>query len=161
MTSDIITLIAIGFGLGESPMLAGTVGALPGLILAWLILRQSRRVQLWSTVVLLVMAIPICHVASNTLGGRDDSRIVADEFMAFPAALVGQTVARSPLVLAGVFATSRIFDGLKPPPAAEVETVAGGLGILLDDLVANIYVWLLLACSYFAYGRWRRRKCKD
>lgn len=155
---DIITGFATAFGLGNSPVLPGTVGALPGLGLAWLVVRRSRRVQLWSAAILIVVAVPVCEVASNTLGGKDDSRIVADEFMVFPAAVAGQTIARQPLVLAGVFLASRVLDGAKPPPAARVESEAGGLGIVLDDLVVNAYIWLLLAGSYAAYRRWRHFK---
>lgn len=156
--NDIITWLAMGFGLGESPVLPGTVGALPGLIVAWLILRRSRGSQLWYTAVLTLIAIPICDVASNTLGGKDDNRIVADEFMLFPIAVVAQTATRQPWVLAGVFLTSRGFDGLKPLPAAQAESYDGGLGIVLDDMVANIYTWILLAVCFRVYRRWRHIK---
>ncbi len=144
---SIITAFATGFGLGYSPWLPGTIGALPGLLLAWVILRQSRRRQVLSVLFLIVLAVPVCHITSNTLGGKDDSRIVADEFLLFPAAVALQSAARHPAVLLGTFAVSRVMDGLKPPPAAQAEGFAGGLGIVLDDLIANIYLWLLLAAG--------------
>lgn len=152
----IITAFATGFGLGLSPWLPGTVGALPGLLLAWVIVRQSRRRQILSVVFLILLAVPVCHIASNTLGGKDDARIVADEFLLFPAAVVLQPAARHPAVLLGTFAVSRVMDGLKPPPAAQAEGFAGGVGIVLDDLIANIYVWLLLAAGVAIYRRVRQ-----
>ncbi|GHC31869.1 phosphatidylglycerophosphatase A family protein [Aidingimonas halophila] len=153
--TDFITALATGFGLGQSPILPGTVGALPGLLLAWWVLRHSRRLHYLIAGSLLVIAVPICHIASDTLGGKDDSRIVADEFMAFPAAVAGQLATRHPAVMGGTFALSRIADGIKPPPAAQLEHVAGGLGIVLDDLVANLYVWLIIAVGL---ALWRRGK---
>src|SRR5687768_1716276 len=131
--SDFITWVATGFGLGQFPLFPGTFGALPGIVLAWLILRQSQRVQLFTAAGLIVLAVPLCDIASHTLGGKDDSRIVADEFLTFPAAVAGQAIARQPLVLIGAFFASRVLDGLKPPPAAQMESIAGGLGIVLDD----------------------------
>ena len=72
--------------------------------------------------------------------------------------MVGQAIARQPLVLAGAFLVSRVLDGLKPPPAAQSEGIPGGLGIVLDDVIANLYTWLLLTGGYAAYRRWRRIK---
>lgn len=156
--NDVITWFATGFGLGQSPVIPGTVGALPGIALAWLMLRRSRRVQLFIAAGLILLAVPLCHIASYNLGGEDDPRIVADEFLTFPAAVAGLAVARQPLVLAGTFLTSRVLDGLKPPLAAQAENVPGGLGIVLDDVVANLYCWLLLGGIFAAYRCWRRIK---
>ncbi|WP_097067387.1 phosphatidylglycerophosphatase A family protein [Nitrosovibrio sp. Nv4] len=151
--SDFITGLATGFGLGQLPLFPGTFGALPGIVLAWLILRQSRRVQLFMSAGLIILAVSLC--ASHTMGGKDDSRIVADEFLTFPAAVAGQAIARHPPMLIGAFFTSRVLDGLKPPPTAQMESVAGGLGIVLDDVATNLYTWLLLTATYAIYRRLR------
>lgn len=153
---EFITWFATGFGLGYSPILPGTAGALPGLLLVWFVTRQSRRTQWVLTIILMVVAVPICDIASDALGGKDNPKIVADEFMTLPAAVIGQSIARQPLVLGGVFVVSRVFDGLKPAPVRQAEAIDGGLGIVLDDLAANIYVWLLLFISYRCYRRFRR-----
>lgn len=150
-----ITEFAMAFGLGQMPWLPGTLGALPGLLLAWLMLRYRRRVQVLIAVALVILAVPVCHIASERLGGKDNSQIVADEYLVFPLAVVGQTIARKPLVLAGTFAVSRVMDGIKPPPARQLEGAAGAVGIVADDLIANLYVWLLLAGGY---GFYRHRK---
>lgn len=156
--SDLITWFAMGFGLGQSPVLPGTVGALPGILLAWLMLRRSRRVQLFMTAGLILLAVPLCDIASHSLGGKDNPQIVADEFLTFPVAVAGQAIARKPFVLAGAFLVSRVLDGIKPPPAAQSENIPGGLGIVLDDAIANLYTWLLLLGSYAFYRRWRHSK---
>lgn len=145
---------ATGFGLGLAPLASGTAGSLLGLPLAWWLLGRSRRVQLTVTALLLLVAVPICHLASDTLGGKDDGRIVADEYLAFPVAVLGQAAARQPLVMAGAFVAYRVLDATKPTPAVHLEGVAGGVGIVLDDTVAALYAWLLLAA---ALALWRRR----
>ncbi|MGM0769164.1 MAG: phosphatidylglycerophosphatase A family protein [Pseudomonadota bacterium] len=149
-----ITAFATGFGLGNAPWLPGTAGALPGLFIAWILAHQRQWVQISAVLALVAVAIPVCDIASSTLGGKDDSRIIADEFLLFPAAVVAHRIVRNPLVLLGAFAASRALDGLKPPPAAQLEGTAGGVGIVLDDLVANLYLWLILA-AIVAFIRYR------
>lgn len=156
--SEGITWFAMGFGLGESPVLPGTVGAMPGVLLAWLILRWPWWIQLFAAVCLIILAVPVCDIASRTLEDMDDKRIVADEFLGFPVAVTGHAIASKPLVLGAAFLISRILDGLKPPPAAQAESIPGGLGIVLDDLAANLYTWLLLAGITWIYHRWERTK---
>ncbi|GAA0624204.1 phosphatidylglycerophosphatase A [Halomonas beimenensis] len=145
---------ATGLGLGLSPLASGTFGSLLALPLAWWLLGRSRRLQLGLVAVLLVAAMPLCQLASDTLGGKDDGRIVADEIVAFPVAVLGQAAARQPLAMAGAFVAYRVLDATKPPPVAQVEAVAGGVGIVLDDLVAALYAWLLVAGGL---ALWRRR----
>ncbi|MDT8894389.1 phosphatidylglycerophosphatase A [Halomonas sp. I1] len=145
---------ATGFGLGWVPWASGTFGSLLAVPLAWWLSGRSRRVQLGLTVALLITAMPLCHLASDTLGGKDDGRIVLDEIAAFPVSVLGQVSARQPLVMAGTFVAYRALDIAKPPPAAGLESVSGGVGIVLDDLVAACYAWLLV---FGGLMLWRRR----
>lgn len=146
---------ATGFGLGLAPLASGTVGSLLGVPLAWWLLGRSRRRQLGLAAILLVAAMPLCQLASDTLGGKDDGRIVADEIVALPLAVLGQAAARQPLAMAGAFVAYRVLDATKPPPVAQVEAVAGGVGIVLDDLVAALYAWLALGGIRLGWRRWR------
>ncbi|MDR5867417.1 phosphatidylglycerophosphatase A family protein [Halomonas koreensis] len=146
---------ATGFGLGLSPLASGTVGSLLGVPLAWWLLGRSRRWQLGLVAILLVAAMPLCQLASDTLGGKDDGRIVADEIVALPLTVLGQAAARQPLAMAGAFVAYRVLDATKPPPVAQVEAVAGGVGIVLDDAVAALYAWALVAGGL---ALWRRRR---
>ncbi|MGM0693481.1 MAG: phosphatidylglycerophosphatase A family protein [Pseudomonadota bacterium] len=147
--------LASGFGLGLSPWASGTLGSLLGLPLAWWLLGRRRRVQLGMIVMLLVAAVPVCHLAEAGLGGKDDGRIVLDEIVAFPVAVLGQSAARHPAAMAGAFVVYRLFDATKPPPVARVEGVAGGLGIVLDDSMAAAMTWPVVAGGLML---WRRRQ---
>ncbi|MFG6176016.1 phosphatidylglycerophosphatase A [Halomonas sp. THAF12] len=156
MTMDTLVMwLATGLGLGLSPWASGTVGTLLALPLAWWLLGRSRRWQLGVAAILLAVAMPLCQLASDTLGGKDDGRIVLDEIVAFPVAVLGQAVARQPLVMAGAFVAYRLLDATKPPPVTQAEGIVGGVGIVLDDTVAALYAWALLAGGV---ALWRRRR---
>lgn len=47
-------------------------------------------------------------------------------------------------LLGAGFALYRLFDITKPPPIEFVESIGGGLGIVLDDVLAALLAWLVL-----------------
>jgi len=52
------------------------------------------------------------------------------------------TLAFIPLTWSGIaagFLLFRLLDIVKPPPARQLETLPGGLGIMMDDVMAGIY----------------------
>ena len=139
--------IASGFGSGLSPFASGTVGSAVALI-PWLALRTLD----WPVYALaIVIAFAIGVWASNIVIGRlnveDPGVIVWDEF-------VGQWIALFPLVIeprswpwivAG-FVLFRVFDVWKPWPASWADrSVKGGIGAMLDDVIAGAYAGLALA----------------
>ena len=46
--------------------------------------------------------------------------------------------------MAAGFLLFRIFDVLKPPPANGLQRLGGGLGILVDDLIAGLMALAVL-----------------
>ncbi|TLF52052.1 phosphatidylglycerophosphatase A [Halomonas urmiana] len=153
----LLMALSTGLGLGLSPWAPGTVGTLLGLPLAWWLLGRTRRVQLGLTAALLVAAIPVCHQAATLLGFKDDGRIVLDEIVAFPVAVLGQAAARHPAALAGAYVIYRGFDITKPAPVSQAEALPGGIGIVLDDSVAAAMTWLVMAGGL---ALWRRRQTR-
>ena len=143
--------LALGFGSGLSPRAPGTVGTLWGW-LAFLVL------QLWLTPLgmglLIVFSLLLgwwaCTVTARHMGVADPGHIVWDEiaaiwivlWLAMPMGLWGQLIA---------FALFRYFDAAKPGPVAWADKRfkgfgwRGGLGILLDDLVAAFCTLLVIA----------------
>ncbi|MGP9808606.1 phosphatidylglycerophosphatase A family protein [Halomonas sp. AOP12-C2-37] len=146
--------LATGFGLGLAPIAPGTFGSLLGVPLAWWLLGRPTSHQAAIIAVLIAIAIPVCHVASLHFAGLDHGSIVADEYVAFPLAVIGLRAARHPLVMALAFGVYRFFDALKPPPIHLAEAVPGGFGIVLDDVIAALITWLIVAA---ALGLWQRR----
>ncbi|MBH8581551.1 phosphatidylglycerophosphatase A family protein [Bisbaumannia pacifica] len=154
MIETTVVLLATGLGLGWLPWAPGTFGSLIGLPLAWWLMGLSPRRRVVTLAILLTFAVPLCHWASRWLGGGDLSQIVADEYLAFPVAVLGLALARRPWVLGAAFVLYRLFDIAKLPPIGQLEAIGGGLGIVLDDLVAALYAWALLAIGI---ALWRRR----
>ncbi|MYL23191.1 phosphatidylglycerophosphatase A family protein [Vreelandella massiliensis] len=149
--------LALGLGTGLSPIAPGTVGSLLGVPVAWWLLGRPLSRQAWVIALLLVLAVPVCHFASLQFAGSDHGGIVADEIVAFPLAVIGLRALRHPLGMALAFAVYRVFDGLKPPPIHLAERVSGGFGIVLDDTVAAIATWLVVAAGLFVWQRYRAR----
>ena len=145
--------VATGFGLGQLPWLPGTAGAALGLLFALALDRLSFRRRLLAVMSLLVLAWVVCESAWR-LTGYDDPRIVADEWLPLPVATVALPVSRHPALLAAAFIVSRVFDAVKPPPAGAVEKLHGGIGMVLDDVFANLWSLLLV---FVGWRVWRRR----
>lgn len=149
--------LATGFGLGLAPVAPGTFGSLIGLPLAWWLLGRPAGQQAVIIALMLIAAVPVCHIAAWHYDGLDHGSIVADEYVAFPLAVLGLKAARHPLVLALAFGVYRFFDGLKPPPIHLAEHVTGGVGIVLDDVIAALVSWLVVA---LLVTLWQRRQQK-
>lgn len=146
-------LVATGAGLGYSPVASGTVGSLWGIVLVLGLRGLPAWGQVVAAAILVLAAIPICHDAEAVFNRKDDGRIVADEFMTFPVCMIG--LPADPYLIAVAFVTNRFFDIVKLPPAAQLQRIPGGIGIVLDDLAAATYslavnwaVYLLVLGSY-------------
>lgn len=146
--------LALGLGLGLVPLLPGSAGALAGVPLALACARLGPRLRAAVIALLLVAAGAIAHYGSAAFAARDDPRIVVDELLAFPVATAALPIRQRPGLLAAAFVTSRVLDGLKPPPARRVERLPGAAAIVLDDVIANLYTLLLLAGT----REWLRRR---
>ncbi|MBI5597832.1 MAG: phosphatidylglycerophosphatase A [Elusimicrobia bacterium] len=75
--------------------------------------------------------------ADRALGSHDDPRIVIDEVVGFWTAAAGME--RRLVPLAAAFVLFRIFDAAKPPPCRRLEALPGGLGVVMDDVMAGVY----------------------
>ncbi len=138
-----VHFLAFGFGLGAAPVAPGTFGTLAALPFFWLMSPLALPAYLAVLLVLGLVGIWLCHVTSRDLGVHDHSGIVWDEIVGY---LI--TLAAAPpgweWLLAG-FVLFRFFDILKPWPISWLDKqVHGGLGIMLDDVLAGIFAWAVL-----------------
>ena len=145
---DPILLLAFGFGTGLAPRAPGTVGSLLGVLLAWATLPLPMNLRLSLAVVLFVIGIWLCGEAGRRLQVHDHPGIVWDEIVAMYLVLLAlpATVGDS---IAG-YLLFRLFDIWKPWPIRDLDhRLGGGLGTMLDDLLAALY-----AASLIGFGRW-------
>jgi phosphatidylglycerophosphatase A len=113
----------------------------------------SLPIQIVTSAVLALLAIPLCGVAEDYFERKDDGRIVADEFMTFPICVLGLPWVEHPWLLGMAFVTNRIMDIVKPPPARQAQALHGGLGIVLDDVFSSLYALGLNHAAWWALNR--------
>jgi phosphatidylglycerophosphatase A len=136
--------LACGFGSGLAPVAQGTFGSLAA-ILPWLLLRQlSLPVNVLVIVVGFLIGVWACDVAGRALGVDDHRSLVWDEFVGQWIALLPALLAPWWAVVAG-FALFRLFDVWKPWPIRWLDRhLKGGLGVMVDDVVAGLFAAILL-----------------
>jgi len=144
--------ISLGFGTGLAPHAPGTAGTLA----AWL-LYPLLRAPISDFVFLALLAsffvagVIAAERTGRALGVPDHGAIVWDEIVAFwlvlfftPAGLLWQSVA---------FVLFRFFDIVKPQPIRWADSrIKGGLGVMLDDVIAAGYAILALALLVRFFG---------
>jgi phosphatidylglycerophosphatase A len=131
---------------GRAPVAPGTAAsALTGLVL-WL-LGLSPPVLAVLLVAVTVLGVWAADQAERLLGGKDPGAIVIDEVagMMLAALLVPPT----PSALLAAFVLFRVFDVLKPFPANVSQRLRGGLGVMVDDLVAGLYALALVGLARY------------
>lgn len=147
-----VLFVASGFGLGlAAPVAPGTIGSLPGVLLAFAITELPLFLQFPACLGFTLLAIPFCDIAEKLLGVKDDGRITADEWMLFPIAVIGLPLAALPWwEILIFFAVVRVVDILKPWPCRGLQSIPGGRGIVIDDFVANLYSLAINWAIYLA-----------
>lgn len=141
-----VYLLAFGLGSGLSPRAPGTAGTLLALLLYLLAPPLSWPVYLGWLLIATLVGIWICGVTSRALGVHDHGGIVWDEFTGYWITMF-MAPAGWQWVVAG-FVLFRILDILKPWPIKWADArVSGGLGIMLDDVIAGIMAALCLQAT--------------
>jgi len=130
-------LLAVGLGSGLAPRAPGTWGTLVAVPMYLVLDRLPPVVYLAFVIAAFFLGVWICGLTAQALGERDHPAIVWDEIVGF---LV--TMAAAPpgavWILLG-FLLFRGFDIWKPWPIRALDkTVHGGLGIMLDDVLAGL-----------------------
>jgi phosphatidylglycerophosphatase A len=128
---------------------SGTVGSLVTLIALWLIP--------FTTLALLVALASVTLVGiwagsrvERAIDAKDPGIIVIDEVAGMMVSVL--FVPRTIPVLVTAFLLFRLFDIWKPFPARQLQELHGGLGVMLDDLIAGAYALALILISRALVG---------
>ena len=136
-------LIATGFYSGYLPKAPGTWGSLVGLLLFYLLHTLSLPVYLAVVAGIFVVGSFAAGEAEKILDSRDPGSVVIDEIAGMLITMIA--VPATPLNMALGFILFRIFDIAKPFPVNFFDQrFHGGLGIMLDDVMAGIYSLIIL-----------------
>jgi phosphatidylglycerophosphatase A len=136
-------LIASCFGIGHFPVASGTVGSLAGLLLFWgLAAAGGWFATLAGLVVVTLLGFWSAGAGEQHYGEKDPGEVVIDEVAGQMLTLL--FLAPTPQLLVTAFLLFRLLDILKPFPARRLEKLAGGSGIMADDLMVAVYGNLIL-----------------
>lgn len=145
--SNPIHFLALGFGSGLAPKAPGTFGTLAAVPLFLLVAPLSSPLYLLLLLLMSVAGIYICGKAAEDAGVPDHGAIVWDEFVGFLITMFLIPITWQSLLVG--FLLFRLFDIFKPWPISYLDkNCHGGLGIMLDDIVAGIAAW---ACMMFIF----------
>ncbi len=143
--------LATGFGSGLSPFAPGTVGTLAAIPFYWLMSYLPLSGYIAVTVVAAVAGIWICQSATKAIGQDDHGSIVWDEFVGFWITMIAAPKGLFWL-LAG-FLIFRFFDIIKPWPIRWLDRyVKGGLGIMVDDVLAGLFGLLVMQIGVYCFA---------
>lgn len=137
-----------GLGTGYAPFASGTWGSLGPAVIFLAAAYGGGGVGLLAVVMAAVaLAASVGCVlwggwAEKEFATKDPGEVTLDEWAGQAVALLllpvaGPHGAWLPCLLS--FLAFRFFDIVKPPPARNMEALAGGWGILTDDLIAGVY----------------------
>ena len=140
---DPVVLIAVGFGSGLAPKAPGTAGTLLAVPLYVLMQPMPLISYMLITTCLFISGIWICTYTAEKFGVHDHPSIVIDEIAGY---LITMTAAPEGwLAIIAGFILFRLFDAVKPWPVSWFDrNINGGLGIMLDDVVAGIMVMAVM-----------------
>jgi len=137
--------IALGLGTGLVPLGPGTAGALLAFPVYMLLDRWLDAQGLFAVIVVFfAIGVWACGRTGRDLGVPDHGAMNWDEVVAMMLVLLVAPDRLEWWVFG--FGAFRFFDIVKPPPIRYLDqTVKGGFGVMLDDLVAAFYTLLLMA----------------
>jgi phosphatidylglycerophosphatase A len=133
----IVIFLATGCYAGKLPVAPGTFGSLAALPLCWLLAQLGRPAALGATVLVIAAAVWVAGAAERLLQRKDPGSIVIDEIAGMLVTFSGLPF--TAFSAAAGFVLFRILDIAKPFPIGWVEKrLSGGVGIVMDDLVAGV-----------------------
>ena len=158
--------LCTAFGAGFWPWGPGTMGALMGVFLWWLaslVLPQFMLMILTAIacVVVTLLSIPSINRMEKEWG-PDPSRVVIDEVVGMWISLVPVLAHRESWSqpyftpwywILAAFVLFRFFDIVKPTPIHQMEKFPGGVGVMMDDIMAGLFSAFILCVAelFFLY----------
>ena len=147
----VILFLVTGAGAGYFPWFPGTAGTLVAVPLSLALNRiasTSLSLALLTLAAFVATAVWLATKGEEMFHEKDSPRIVIDEIAGF---LLGDFLSPAEFAPgAAAFILFRFFDIIKPYPAGRAEKISGGLGVVMDDLIAGLYTFVILRVLLYA-----------
>lgn len=148
---DPIYFLAFGFGSGLMPIAPGTWGTLAAMPVYLLWANSPWQIYVTLTLAAFILGVAVCNKVSSDLGVHDYSGIVWDEVVGYLLTMFLAPVNIWWMIIG--FFLFRLFDIWKPQPIRFVDKhVHGGLGIMLDDVLAAVPAWAVLQLLIWGFA---------
>lgn len=152
-------IISVGF-VGYSPVIPGTLGTIAAVFIYLLLFAfieipfKEYIISGVGAVIFILISLLLGRWAENYYHKKDSQKFVLDEVSGYSLAIFMIDISQAPFkIIISSFIIFRLFDIIKPFPAKKGEKLPGGLGIVMDDLIAGIYtnivVRLLMIMPWF------------
>lgn len=135
-------IVASGLYVGYSPYLSGTTGTLEGVLVYFFLSRFPRVIYSASLVGILIIGGWASSRAEEIFQEPDSHKIVIDEITGYLITMLFFPWSSGYAFLG--FILFRLFDIWKPFPIHRLQKLGGGVGVMIDDIVAGTYAHLLL-----------------
>lgn len=148
-SEKIAMFLATSFYLGRFPIAPGTVGTLGAIPFFYLYWDKGLLAQFSITMSVILVGIWASYVVSQKFQEKDPSFVSIDEVAGYMITMFGIDPTKYELnqllmyFILG-FVIFRIVDITKPPPIKTLEKYPMGIGIVVDDVLAGVYSWLIL-----------------
>jgi len=144
--------VATGFGAGYLPKAPGTWGSLLALPLHFFLRQLAPNHYALALAAIFFLAVITAGQAEKILDRKDPGVVVIDEVIGMLITLIAAP--DNPLIWLLGFLLFRLFDIFKPYPIRLIDQrLNGGLGIVLDDVLAGIYSLIILQIFCYTIGR--------
>jgi phosphatidylglycerophosphatase A len=138
-----VKLLATWGGSGYAPVASGTFGTLAAIPFYLLLAQLPLPLYLLTLVAFLFLACWVSGRAEIIFQEQDSGKIVIDEVVGYLVTMTAIPLEWRSVVVG--FFLFRFFDIVKPPPARWFDRqLKNGYGVVLDDVAAGVYAWLVL-----------------
>ncbi len=147
----IVLFFATGAYVGNVPFAPGTFGSLLGLVVCFLLTTVPISVAAIIVVALILFSVWVSEHAEKMMGKKDPGSVVIDEVAGMVVTMIG--IPFGVVTAITGFILFRLLDIVKPPPVRFFQDdLAGGAGIVMDDVAAGIIANILLRAVCLVWG---------
>jgi len=148
MINNLKLLLGSGLYTGYFPFTPGTIGSLLALTIYLIFDVDSILIKIVFIIIMLLIGIPLGNFFESKYG-KDPKQFTLDEFVGTWITFLVIPLKIIPIIVG--FLVWRALDILKPFPANKLESLRGGLGIMIDDVVSGMYSLVIMIIFNFIF----------
>ena len=141
MPDRFVKLIATFFYIGYLPLAPGSMASIAGVFI-YVIFQANAVIYAGLLAIVIFLGFRVSDRMEEIVGSKDPSCIVIDEVAGIMIAFWGLPWHWSVIITA--YFVFRAFDMFKIYPVNRLEEMKGGVGVMMDDIIAGLYTWLTM-----------------